>query len=63
MTDTESSSTSAAVAIIDQRVEALEERLREVQERIKELRHIREAVIQDLASAPSYGSAKTRRGD
>jgi hypothetical protein len=43
-------SPSAALAIIDQRVEALEERLRDVQERIKELRQIREAVLQDLGT-------------
>jgi prefoldin subunit 5 len=63
MTGTESSSTSAAVAIIDLRVEALEGRLRDVQERIKELRQIREAVIRDLGSAPGGSARATSRGD
>jgi prefoldin subunit 5 len=63
MTGTESSSTSAAVAIIDLRVEALEERLRDVQERLKELRQIREAVIRDLGGAPAGSARATSRGD
>lgn len=56
-----SNSSSAAVAIIDQRMEALEERIYDAQERIKELRQIREAVLRDLGTAPPLAAPGRNR--